>query len=323
MHHPLMRSGLAASRQLVVAALALILLIGALPAGVSADGGAPATLYALTTGNRLLRFASDRPQQITETLSVYGMQRGELLLGIDFRPANKQLYGLGSTSRLYAINLQTGFATAIGPGPFTPALQGTAFGFDFNPTVDRIRVVSDSGQDLRLHPDTGAVAATDKNLAYAPNDRNAGKTPRAVAAGYTNSVAGATTTQLYVIDTAQDTLVLQNPPNDGVLNTVGALDVDTMDMVGFDIAPSGVAFAALTVPAGAIRVGVDATVVAVTVANGITIRLGANDSVLVMVNLTTGKVTYISRIGGAHLPLGRLGDLVGAEQPVLGLAVQP
>ena len=45
---------------------------------------------------------------------------------------------------------------------FAPLLDGTEFGVDFNPQVDRLRVVSNSGQNLRLHPDTGAVAAVDK-----------------------------------------------------------------------------------------------------------------------------------------------------------------
>ena len=133
----------------------------------------------------------------------------------------------------------TGAATAVGAA-FTPALSGTAFGFDFNPTVDRIRVVSDTGQNLRLNPDTGAVAAVDGAL-------NPGA-PHVVGSAYTNNFAGATTTTLYAIDAATDQLLIQNPPNNGTLAPVGPLGVDTSDDVGFDItANDGVAFATLTI----------------------------------------------------------------------------
>ncbi|GAB2991992.1 hypothetical protein GCM10027184_52610 [Saccharothrix stipae] len=62
--------------------------------------------------------------------------------------------------------------------------------------MDRIRLVTSKGQNLRLHPDTGAVAATDGVLAHV----DGGSAPRVAAAGYTNSVAGATSTTLYAID---------------------------------------------------------------------------------------------------------------------------
>jgi hypothetical protein len=35
---------------------------------------------------------------------------------------------------------------------------------DFNPTVDRIRLVTASGQNLRLHPELGTVVATDGSI---------------------------------------------------------------------------------------------------------------------------------------------------------------
>lgn len=48
---------------------------------------------------------------------------------------------------------------------------------------------------------------------------------------------------LYVIDSSLDILAIQDPPNDGVLNTVGSLGVDTNNRTAFDITPSGEAFA--------------------------------------------------------------------------------
>lgn len=117
--------------------------------------------------------------------------------------------------------------------PFTPALSGTEFGFDFNPTVDRIRVTSNTGQNLRLNPDTGAVAATDLALNYAD-----GSTPNVIASAYTNSFAGATTTTLFNLDATKRAIVTQAPPNDGVLGTIRPLvNMDFSGIAGFDISP--------------------------------------------------------------------------------------
>ncbi|GAB2801681.1 hypothetical protein GCM10027275_54750 [Rhabdobacter roseus] len=187
--------------------------------------------YALTDDNRLYELNVQSTQTPLRTLTITGLQSGELLLGIDFRPATGQLYGIGNSSRLYHINLQSGAATALGSGPFTPAISGSTVGFDFNPTVDRIRLVTSSTQNLRLHPETGAVAATDGTLMGYMN-------PMIGAAAYTNNVAGATSTQLFDIDPMTDKLYLQDPPNDGGLKEIGLLGLDITAVGGFDIAPN-------------------------------------------------------------------------------------
>ena len=205
-------------------------------------------ITVLTSGNRLLTIDSATPATTTEDpVTVTGLASGETLLAIDYRPATGTLYGLGSTSRIYSINAQTGVATAVGAaGVFT--LNGTSFGFDFNPTVDRIRITSDADQNLRVNPNDGTLSATDTPLAYAASDTNNGDNPNVVGVAYTNSFATARQTVLYDIDSAQDVLAIQNPPNAGTLNTVGPLGVDTTDRVGFDISgTTGVAYAALTV----------------------------------------------------------------------------
>ncbi len=229
------------------------------------------TFYGVTAANGLVRFSSATPGTLDSTIAITGLQAAETVLGIDVRPATLQLYILGSTGRLYTLDPGTGVATQVGTGTF--ALSGTSFGFDFNPVPDRIRVTSDADQNLRLNPDTGTIAATDTTLAYATGDTNAGQNPNVVGSAYTNNFAGATTTTLYDIDSARDILVTQNPPNNGTLNTVGALGVDTSDVVGFDIVnPSGVAYAAL--------------------------RVGGN-SQLYTINLTTGAATLVGNLGGS------------------------
>ncbi len=196
------------------------------------------TIFGVTTGNQLVRFDANTPGTLTTIGAITGLQAGETLVGIDFRPLNGQLYALGSTGRLYTINLLTGAATQVGTTAIT--LNGTNFGFDFNPTVDLIRVVSNTGQNLRVNPNTGAIQATDPNL-------NPG-TPSVTAAAYTNSFTGAPSTILYDIDTGTDRLVRQDPANAGTLVDVGALGVDASGVNGFDIsARDNTAFAVLTV----------------------------------------------------------------------------
>ena len=183
---------------------------------------------ALTTGNKIAYYNARNLSAPISTLDISGLQPSETLLSIDYRPATGQLYALGSTSRLYFINEQSGQAIALGAGAFTPAIASQNASIDFNPTVDRIRLVTDSGQNLRLHPELGTVAATDGSI-------NGGTNPKIGAVAYTNSMAGASATMLYDIDFQQDKLYIQNPPNDGGLQVVGDLTVDFAAIVGFDI----------------------------------------------------------------------------------------
>ena len=114
----------------------------------------------------------------------------------------------------------------------------TAVGFDFNPTVDRIRVVTNTGQNLRLNPNDGTIAATDLNL-------NPG-TPSITGAAYTNNFAGTTSTALLVLDAT--TLYTQAPPNNGILTPVGMLGISNAIQNGFDIGgTSNNAYALFTV----------------------------------------------------------------------------
>ncbi|SMO93934.1 protein of unknown function [Chryseobacterium rhizoplanae] len=183
------------------------------------------TAYAIDNSNNLQIFNPNNPIPVSKT--VTGLQSGENILGIDFRPVNGQLYALGSSSRIYTINLGTGAATAVGTSPFSTLLSGTDFGFDFNPTVDRIRVVSNTGQNLRLNPNDGTIAAVDIALNPA--------SPMISAAAYTNNFAGATSTTLFVIDHNTDKLYQQNPPNNGTLAETGSLGINITNANGFDI----------------------------------------------------------------------------------------
>jgi hypothetical protein len=230
---------------------------------------ADSALLAVVNGTTLASFARNAPGTTLASVAVSGLQGGETLVGIDYRPANGTLYGLGSTGRLYTIDAATGAATQVGAAF---ALSGTNFGVDVNPVADRLRIVSDSGANLRVNMDTGAVVAVDTDLNL--------PAPDAFAAAYARNVAGTTTTTLYVLDLASNTLQIQSPPNNGTLVTVGRLDPTATFIAGtFDIASAddGFALAALT-------------------------PTGAAQSTLYRVNLRTGALTAIGTIGPTGTP---------------------
>ena len=226
------------------------------------------TAVAVTASNQLIRFNVGQPGRILSRTALSGLQPGESVLGIDFRIAKGQLFALGSSGRLYRVDAASGAAVAVG-APIAMTLSGEEFGVDFNPAVDRLRVVGNTGLNLRLHPDTGAVVdgnpaldgtQPDAPLAYVAGDPNAGKTPSVVAAAYTYNKTNEKITTNYVIDAAAGTLAMQGSlegatpvvsPNTGQLRTVGPLGAGVFKTAAFDIADvSGAAFAALT-PAGA------------------------------------------------------------------------
>ncbi len=211
-----------------------------LAAAAPVPGARAERLLLLTNANGLVTVDSQNPGVALDFVGVTGLGAGETLVGADVRPANGALTAVSSASRLYSVNVATGATTAIGTGPFTPALQGTLFSLNFNPTVDRIRLVSEARQDLRLVPDTGVVVLTngapDGNETYAATDVNAAISPAVTGVAYTASGPNATVTQLYAIESAAGVLALQNPPNSGTLNTVGPLGVGAnVQARGFDI----------------------------------------------------------------------------------------
>ena len=240
-----------------------------------------ATLLGLdASGPDLLRFSADDPTTILSTTAITGIPGAETIVGIDTRPATGQLYALtnqAGTGRLYTVDPDSGAATLA--STVSVALVGTDFGVDFNPVPDRLRIVSDADQDLRVDVDTGA-ATVDGTLAYAAGDPNDGEDPNVVGAAYFNPVAGATTTALFDIDTDEDVLAAQNPPNSGTLNTIGELGVDATAVLGFDILPgSDLALASMVV---------------------------GGTAGLYSIDLTTGAATLISTIGDGTTPVGGL-----------------
>lgn len=267
-------------------------------------------LVALTTSNQLVSFDSATPGTVTANVNIQGLAVNEVLVGIDRRAANGQLYGISNQNRVFLLNLATGQATLA--STLDTAISGSAFGVDFNPVPDRLRVISNNSQSLRINVDTGTTL-TDTAIAFASGDPNFGQNPNVTGVAYTNSVAGAATTTLFGIDADRGILVrIGGPdgtpsPNLGQLVTIGSLGV-TSELAGFEISGlSGVAYAALNSTAGfsqlfTVNLNTGAATMVGSIGNGLLIRgLAAAPAAAVpepatMMLLGTGLAGVIARV---------------------------
>jgi uncharacterized protein DUF4394 len=246
----------------------------------------PGDVTALGVGaraNTLFRFASVSPG-IVASVPVTGLAGGATLVGLDYRPATAQLYGLarnGDVASLYSINPVIGTATLAGSGTVSGIGAASSFGIDFNPVVDRLRVVDNLGDNFRLTP-SGAVAGIDPFLNFGGLPGGNSDGPE-VGIAYDRTV-GSTATTLFGIVSGGDRLVRQGgvdgvpSANGGVLTNIGPLGVDASNNAGLDIDGAiGKAYAILEV--------------------------GGNSG-FYQVNLTTGAATLVGTIGTGTVDFG-------------------
>ena len=207
--------------------------------GGDGRGGRSPQVVGLTTDGRLVSFDAATPGRTRGIGRVKGLAGDQSLVGIDYRVQDGKLYGVGNAGGIYTLG--TGDARATKVSQLTVALSGTSFGVDFNPAANRLRVVSDTGQNLRHNLDD--AAATTPPLAGTTVMDGTLTVPPATtpamgigAAAYTNNdLDPNTATTLFDLDTAGDQVVVQSPANAGALAPTGKLLVDTGPVAGFDI----------------------------------------------------------------------------------------
>jgi Domain of unknown function (DUF4394) len=195
---------------------------------------AQAAQVAALFGEHSIAIVDTAAKKVVKTWNIQGINGR--VVGIDTRPADGMLYALAADGGVFTIDTATGRAS-VKSKLETMLKPGTWGTVDFNPVADRLRVIGSDGMNLRANVDDGKVV-TDGALKFADGDVAKGKTPKVVAGAYTNSVKGAKETALYDIDGTTGALVRQAPPNDGILNTVGALGVN-LEIVAFDIWSDG------------------------------------------------------------------------------------
>ncbi|WP_109508791.1 DUF4394 domain-containing protein [Nocardioides speluncae] len=215
-------------------ALAATLMPGAASAGPASGrsfGGSGNLAIGLTGSGKLVAFHLRLPEVPRTIGKISGLTGDTALVGVDYRVQDRKLYGVGNAGGVYTISTWSAKATKV--SQLTVPLLGAKFGVDFNPAADRLRVVSDTGQNLRHDVNPGGATVIDSHLTYPP-----AITPAAgiSAAAYTNNDLDPTTaTTLFDLDTTLDQVALQSPANSGQLAATGKLGVDAGPDAGFDI----------------------------------------------------------------------------------------
>jgi len=213
-------------------------------------------LVAVTASQHLVRFMASFPERLTLRQRLTGLPEGETVADVDYRVARGVLYGATNLGRVVTIDPWTAKVSIVSTSTPTISWGGqrqVAQVRDFNPAVDRIRVVTSGGMNLRMHPDTGKLIDSnpneggvqiDKGLAYVAGDVNAGKSPEVTGVAYTYNKDNEKITTLFGIDRAQGALVRHGSvegeqpfvsPDTGELRTVGALGLGTLIDVSMDI----------------------------------------------------------------------------------------
>lgn len=282
----------AGTRKRIAAAVAVMatstaLMLSAPASGSAAPAAAPSLrAFGITgDGTQMATFTTDRPNVLDWVRDIVGLSGDTALIGIDFRVQNGLMYGVGDKGGIYTIKTPPATPDVVitKVSQLQYALHGTNFGVDFNPAADRLRVVSDNGQNLR-HNLNDHTTIQDLNLTTPPVE---GTTKGVSAAAYTNNdLSGATGTTLFDVNTAGDQIVIQSPANNGTLAPTGSLGIDAQTNAGLDIFSS--------VSGGK------------TVGNAAYATLTASGTVrpsLYSINLFTGEATLVSDALGSRFPL--------------------
>ncbi|MFF8683142.1 DUF4394 domain-containing protein [Streptomyces sp. NPDC015237] len=225
----------------------------AAPTSTSVTGHRGLTAVGLTKDQRLVQFNVDQPTRTRSLGKVSGLSGDKKLVGIDFRVQNERLYGVGDKGGVYTLNTMN--AKAMKVSQLTVALAGKAFGVDFNPAANRLRIISDTGQNLRHNIDDPAAPRTTTADGTLTNPTTPPSTATGVTgAAYTNNdLNTATATTLFDLDTMADSISLQSPANAGTLAPTGKLGVNADPDAGLDIhynPASGMNYAFATIKTG-------------------------------------------------------------------------
>ena len=137
----------------------LKLAAGAVALAATVGTASAVPFAAVNSRNQFLTFDSATPQTVTTGKAITGLAQNESIEGIDFRPTTGVLYGLGSFGTVYTLSNLTGTGPVVATTAVSNVpINGTSFGFDFNPQADAagansLRIVSDQNQNLAVNVD--------------------------------------------------------------------------------------------------------------------------------------------------------------------------
>lgn len=193
---------------------------------------------ALTPANAqgqqsLLCVDENNPQFNRSRVLITGVNAGERLVGMDYRPQDGRLYAVGTQGGVYLLDPRTGQAsgrvqlfTSAGGVNTNVVLDDAFVGVDFNAAANRLRIVTSTGRNLRaavaadgatqagltaidvaLNNGAGVPVLGIQTTAYTNNDVEMPVAPAVAATGVTQYVMNGVTGQL----------AIQSTPNSGVL----------------------------------------------------------------------------------------------------------
>ncbi len=227
------------------------------PGAPPVDPGTPpvnpvvVTVFGIRGAAELVRFSPENPAAVTRVGAITGLGAGETIVGLDFRPADGNLFAVTSIGRVLIVDPVTGVATPVQPvtGDGT-AFTAARYGVDFNPAANALRIIGEDRLNLRV-PTAALVSPPPAVPVNTIVDGRMGYLRGVTAAAYTNPESGDNTT-LFVIDTDTDSLYTQDP-NVGFLTRIGSLGIDATSANGYDIYQFGLLnehYASLTTAAG-------------------------------------------------------------------------
>ncbi|EXJ12535.1 DUF4394 domain-containing protein [Nitrincola nitratireducens] len=213
------------------------------------------------------------------------------LAAIAYRPVTGELIGIAPNAAVYTIDPATGALTATDnlKGDNVGITEGAMVGFDFNNSIDAIRIVATDGSNHVYFPsgfgDNDERANSVRrftDLFYAQGDKNEGAIPAVFASAYTNAIKGKTASETvqYVLDAETNTL-LNLANNAGSLTTVAAL---TLDGKAVDISAMG-------------DMEIVSPAEGTNMAYAMLMMQSANTSGVYSIDLATGELTLRANLG--------------------------
>jgi hypothetical protein len=175
--------------------------------------------WGVSPSNDLMKYRSTTPPTLVSSTKISGLQPEEHIMAVDIRTIDKSLYAVTDMGALYVIDA-TGASKLISQTPFDPAISGDAIGFDYNQLTDRFTIISSTGQNYKIDPNSGQVVAIDMPVKLGM-----------AGSAYNNGI-------LYDIDATQGVLYKQDPMT-SYLTQVGPTNIHLKGDGGFDISSGG------------------------------------------------------------------------------------
>lgn len=229
---------------------------------IAIQTGARGNALAVTSDGLLISFDRENPSVSKTRLQLTGQSTAESVIGLDFRPRDSRFYVVtrdpNNQGRVYTLDPNTAVMTLVAAmvanptdttDPYT-GLNGTSFGVDFNPAADALRIISNTGQNLRMFV---ASNGTDRTAGQVFTDTALTRTGSTAAftdtaTAYTNTFDGTTTTRQFSIDSTSGSLIQQSNPNGGItvlaaplfgasspVTSSNGFDIDGRNNVGYAV----------------------------------------------------------------------------------------